>query len=85
MEQAAGDAKQKSAIASAVRKGSSAMGLDLDAMTLTENGFVPANKGSSVDDRDIPRAPGADAQQQALAANDDAERDSEPVTTLQYE
>ena len=66
MEQAAGDAKQKRAIASAVRKGADAMGLDLDAMTLTEDGFVPANEGSSVDDRDIPRASGADAEQQAL-------------------
>ena len=82
MEQAAGDANQKRAIASAVRKGASAMGLDLDAMTLTEDGFAPANEGSSVDDRDIPRVPGADSQQKALAANNDATPDSSPNYAL---
>jgi hypothetical protein len=82
IEQAAGDVRQKRAIASAVRKGANAMGLDLDAMTLTENGFVPSNKGSSVDDRDIPVAPGADRQEQALAANDDVAVDSAPNYVL---
>jgi hypothetical protein len=82
MEQAAGDGNQKRAIATAVRKGASAMGLDLDAMTLTEDGFVPVNEGSSVDDRDVPATPGADAPEAALAANDDAPRDSGPSYAL---
>jgi hypothetical protein len=72
MEQMAGDPAQKRAIAAAVRKGARAMKLDLDAMTLTENGFVPAKRGSSVDDRDVPKTPGADAPESALAANDDS-------------
>lgn len=76
MEQAAGDGNQKRAIASAVRKGASAMGLDLDAMTLTENGFVPAQEGSSIDDHAIPFMPDADRQQRVLAANDDPSRDN---------
>ncbi len=46
MEQAAGDSNQKRAIAAGVRQGAKAMGLDLDAMTLTDNGFVPAGCGS---------------------------------------
>lgn len=36
-------------IASSVRQGARASGLDLDAMTLTEQGFVPATKTGSVD------------------------------------
>lgn len=43
-EQAQGNPQQLQAIAGAVRKGARSMGLDLDAMTLTEQGFVPAGK-----------------------------------------
>jgi hypothetical protein len=46
MEQAAGNTEQLRAIAFAVRKGASAAGLDLDAMTLTGDGFVPVKKGN---------------------------------------
>lgn len=43
-EQAQGNPQQLQAIAGAARKGARSMGLDLDAMTLTEQGFVPAGK-----------------------------------------
>jgi hypothetical protein len=42
IEAAAGDPQQLKAIANAVRQGAKASGLDLDAMTLTEQGFVKA-------------------------------------------
>lgn len=41
-EQAGGDAAKLREIANAVRQGARASGLDLDAMMLTEDGFVPA-------------------------------------------
>jgi hypothetical protein len=42
MEQMAGNPSQMKALANAVRQGAKASGLDLDAMTLTEQGFVKA-------------------------------------------
>jgi hypothetical protein len=42
MEAAAGDEAQLSAVGAAVSRGAQAMGLDLDTMDLTPNGFVPA-------------------------------------------
>ena len=74
-----GNAKSDPALMSkvkaAIAKGGKGMGLDLYAMNLTPNGFVLGKRGSSVDDRDIPRAPGSEYPEQALAANDDAPRD----------
>ena len=55
MEQAAGNPDQLRAIASAVRQGARATGLDLDSMTLTSNGFIPTTQGSSVQDGDFPK------------------------------
>jgi hypothetical protein len=49
-------------LGAAVRKGAKASGLDLDAMTLTDQGFVPSGKTGAADP-----APGA--PEQALAAN----------------
>jgi hypothetical protein len=49
-------------LGAAVRKGAKASGLDLDAMTLTDQGFVPSGKTGAADP-----APGA--AEQALAAN----------------
>lgn len=46
-EQAAGDVGILRQIAASVRQGANASGLDLDAMTLTAQGFVPAKKGVS--------------------------------------
>ena len=46
----------------AVRKGAKASGLDLDSMTLTENGFVPSGKTGAA-------APEPGGHEQALAAN----------------
>ena len=45
MQQAKGNPKQLAAIAKAVRQGAKASGLDLDAMNLTEDGFVATNQG----------------------------------------
>ncbi len=62
--------KQNSALMAkvkiAIAQGAKAMGLDLYTMTLTEEGFVPAKKGSAVDDSDL--VPGTDAEEQALAS-----------------
>jgi hypothetical protein len=60
------DAALMSKVKAVIAQGAKAMGLDLYAMTLTPNGFVPAKKGSTVDDA-IPPSPGEDAQ--ALASN----------------
>lgn len=48
--QAQGDTAKLRAVARAVRQGAKASGLDLDAMTLTEGGFVPAGKVGLRDD-----------------------------------
>lgn len=59
-------------VKAAIAQGANAMGLDLYTMTLTPNGFVPAKKGSAVDDAVLPSV-GEDAQ--ALASktqSDDA-------------
>ena len=52
----------------AIVQGAKGMGLDLYTMTLTENGFVPAKKGSAVDS-DIPVSPNSEAEEQALASS----------------
>lgn len=44
-ESAAGNPEQLKAVANAVRQGAKASGLDLDKMTLTEEGFAPAKGG----------------------------------------
>jgi hypothetical protein len=62
--QAGGDRGKLRQIADAVRQGAKGMGLDLDAMTLTEAGFVPAKKTGAADP-----APGA--PREALAATGD--------------
>ena len=58
------DPSMMSKIAASVRQGARASGVDLDAMTLTEAGFVPAKKTGAVDP-----APGA--PREALAATGD--------------
>jgi hypothetical protein len=57
------DPKMMRQIGNAVRQGAIKSGLDLDAMTLTDQGFVPSGKTGAADP-----APGA--PEQALAAND---------------
>lgn len=52
-------------LASVVRRGAAASGVDLDAMTLTEQGFVPAKETGAAD-----LAPGTEPR--ALAAANDA-------------
>jgi hypothetical protein len=59
-------------VKAAIAQGAKAMGLDLYTMTLTPNGFVPAKKGSAVEDA----IPGEDAQ--ALASK------TQPDDTLNY-
>jgi hypothetical protein len=66
-------------LGAAVRKGAKASGLDLDAMTLTDEGFVPTRKTGAADP-----APGT--PEQALAANTApvpvAENDTSPPYLL---
>jgi hypothetical protein len=55
-------------IGAAVRKGAKASGLDLDAMTLTDEGFVPARKTGAADTD--PTAPDAQLASAAPTTND---------------
>ena len=64
-EQAGGDRAKLRQVAAAVEKGARAAGFDLRAMTLTEEGFVPAKRTGAADP-----APGAEPW--ALAATEDA-------------
>lgn len=61
------DAALMAKVKVAVAQGAKAMGLDLYAMTLTEEGFVPAKKGSSFDS-DALRLKGHGEEQNALAS-----------------
>lgn len=49
MEQAKNNPAQLKAVAKAVRQGAKASGLDLDAMTLTDEGFRPAKETGALD------------------------------------
>lgn len=62
------DAALMAKVKVAVAQGAKAMGLDLYAMTLTEEGFVPAKKGSSFDSDALPLK-GDGEEQNALASN----------------
>jgi hypothetical protein len=64
MEEAAGNTSQLKAIATAVKQGASASGLELDTMTLTEEGFREGSPRKRSDASDT----GED--EKALAAND---------------
>jgi hypothetical protein len=54
-------------VKTAIAQGAKAMGLDLYTMTLTPNGFVPAKKGSAVDEN-TRIVPSEQERQQALAS-----------------
>ena len=60
-DQAKGDAALLRQIAAAVRQGAGASGLDLDAMTLTDEGFVPTGRVGGTDPSMRP-----DGEEQAL-------------------
>jgi hypothetical protein len=62
MESAENNEPLQRQLSIAIKQGATAMGLDLDAMTLTDQGFVPSGKTGAADP-----APGA--PEQALAAN----------------
>ena len=64
-DQAGGDRAKLRQVSAAVEKGARATGLDLRAMTLTEEGFGPARKTGAADP-----APGV--KPKALAATEDA-------------
>jgi hypothetical protein len=66
IEAAEGNPQQLKAIANAVRQGAKASGLDLDAMTLTEQGFVKATGKKRSDATEA--LPGADNKQLASAS-----------------
>jgi hypothetical protein len=80
MEQAAGDRSQIRAIGDAVRKGAEAMGLDLDGMTLTADGFVPTGKTGRVNESSQPKTPNSEDGRTVLSAND--ENDGNDVSNL---
>jgi hypothetical protein len=67
VEGAQSDPALMAQVKSAIAQGAKAMGLDLYTMTLTDNGFVPAKKGSAVDD-EVPAPPGQEKEKQALAS-----------------
>lgn len=73
------DAALMTKVKIAIAQGAKAMGLDLYAMTLTDEGFVPAKKGSSVDS-DAPGIKGEGKEQNALAS--DNPTDSTPNYAL---
>jgi hypothetical protein len=64
MEEAAGNTAQLRAVATAVKQGASASGLELDTMTLTEEGFREGSPRKRSDASD------AGENEKALAAND---------------
>jgi hypothetical protein len=64
MEEAAGNAAQLKAVGKAVKQGASASGLELDTMTLTEDGFREGGPRKHSDASD------ATETEKALAAND---------------
>jgi hypothetical protein len=77
MQQAASDPAQMKALSRAVSQGASASGLDLDKMTLTENGFVPAKPRKRSDASDVA------GEEKALAANDTGNEKDEGLSPTQ--
>jgi hypothetical protein len=85
MDDAAGNPAQLRAIGAAVAKGAKAMGLDLDTMDLTPNGFVPAKgrkRSDAGDALDGDAANGAANSDTTLASNDAPNRDNAPSDPL---
>jgi hypothetical protein len=56
-------------VKAAIVQGAKGMGLDLYKMTLTPDGFIPAKRGSAVDDSDIPSLPEDTPSEAELASN----------------
>jgi hypothetical protein len=79
-EAAAGDSAQLRAVGDAVRKGAKASGLDLDAMTLTEDGFKPA-KGRKTGAADTNGKETNPASEPTATAANDAPTQSSGSTT----
>lgn len=82
MEQAAGDRSQIRAIGDAVRKGAEAMGLDLDSMTLTEDGFVETRQTGQLDEMDGKKSPKAEGMRTMLSAADQDDVSDRPNYAL---
>jgi hypothetical protein len=55
-------------VKAAITQGAKGMGLDLYKMTLTPDGFVPAKRGSAIDDDDL--QPGSESDEEALASTE---------------
>jgi hypothetical protein len=81
MDDAAGNPAQIKAVGAAVAKGAKAMGLDLDTMDLTPNGFVPA-KGRKRSDAGDVLEDGAANSDTTLASNDAPTGDNAPSNPL---
>jgi hypothetical protein len=67
-------------VKAAIAEGAKAIGLDLYAMSLTPNGFVPAKRGSEVDESDL--QPGSESDEQALASTEPTENGESPNYAL---
>jgi hypothetical protein len=80
VESAKSDPALMSKVKAAIAQGAKVMGLDLYAMTLTDNGFVPAKQGSAVDED--ASQPSPESGEQALASTEPAESGESPNYAL---
>jgi hypothetical protein len=69
VESAKSDPALMSKVKAAIAQGAKSMGLDLYSMTLTADGFVPAKRGSALDEEEAPSGLEGDLREQALASN----------------
>lgn len=65
VESAKSDAGLMSKVKAAIAQGAKGMGIDLYSMTLSDKGFIPAKRGSNLDQSDIPSA----LNDESLASN----------------
>jgi hypothetical protein len=73
MEHARGNPALFRQVAAAVRKGARASGLNLDAMELTDDGFVGAGIGAVEDEAGQPAAASPEPKPQVAAAREEAQ------------
>jgi hypothetical protein len=80
VDNAKSDPALMSKVKAAIAQGAKGMGLDLYKMTLTPDGFVPAKRGSAVDEDDL--QPGSASDEQALASSEPSESRESPNYAL---
>jgi hypothetical protein len=67
-------------VKAAIAQGAKGMGLDLYKMTLTSDGFVPAKRGSAVDEDDLQL--GSESEEQGLASTEPSGNSESPNYAL---